>query len=272
MSGKAHSEVIALLGEIADSRMQALKRPVRIGVSGGQGSGKTTLCRAFAASRVRVAHFSMDDVYLPTPERKALADKISPLLKTRGPAGTHDLALAKRVIAQLAGARARDVISLPRYDKLADKPVKPELWPTFQGTPNVILVDGWCLGATAQTPAALQDPVNALEANEDAEGRWRGHVNAQLEGPYAEWFTGFDAILALDAPNWEVIPRWRAEQEAQLRALAPDALPPEVKTNLARFVLFYERITRHMLAGGRRADWAVKLDENRAPIDISEGG
>lgn len=263
--------VLEVAQDAARTLIQRLKRPVRLGIAGAQGSGKSTLAAAWAKADPRVAHFSLDDVYLTTAARKALAEKVSPLLRTRGAPGTHDLDLAKRTILQLEAARGRDRTPLPRFDKVADAPVKAAQWPSFLGTPNVIVVDGWCIGATPQEPAALEDPVNMLELDEDESGAWRAYVNAQLAGPYAAFFARLDAIIAFDAPDFDVVERWRLEQEAALRGLAVDALPREVRANIARFVLHYERITRHMLAGGRRADIVIPLGPDRAVLDIVGG-
>jgi D-glycerate 3-kinase len=264
------NEVAELLAMIAQERIKALKRTVRIALAGPQGSGKSTAARAWAGSDPRVAHFSLDDVYLATAERKALAASVSPLFKARGAPGTHDLDLAKRTMMRLDAARGRDQTALPRFDKLKDARVPQELWPSFSGTPNVTLIEGWCMGAVPQEPDALAEPVNALERAEDAEGNWRGHANAQLAGPYAAYFDRFDAFVYLTAPDFEVVPRWRTEQEAELRGVAVDALPADIRKNLDRFVQHYERITRHMLDGGRRPGWVVQLDENRRIGDVTE--
>lgn len=263
--------LVDLLEETARTLIQRLKRPVRIGLSAAQGSGKSTLATAWTKANPRVAHFSLDDIYLNTAARKALADRVSPLFKVRGAPGTHDLDLGKRTILQLEAARGRDATPLPRFDKVADQPVKPPAWPRYPGTPNVILIDGWCVGALPEPDDALVDPINALEEKEDANGAWRGYANAQLAGPYAAFFERLDAIVALQAPAFDVVARWRTEQEASLRGVRVEGLPPEVRANVARFVLHYERITRSMLAGGRRAEIVVRLDENRAVLDI-EGG
>lgn len=260
--------LIDLLEETSLARIRALKRPVRIGLAGPQGAGKSTLAAAWAAKNPKVATFSLDDVYLPTAARRALAEGVSPLFKTRGAPGTHDLDLAKRTLLQLAAARARDETPLPRFDKLADSPVKPAAWPRYLGTANVILIDGWCLGAAPEEASALSVAINALEEKEDAAGVWRSYVNAQLAGPYAEFFGRLDVIVFLAAPDWDVVPHWRLEQEAALRGVAVEALAPEVRANIARFVLHFERITRHMLAGGRRADIVVSLDAARAVRNI----
>ena len=262
------TELVTLLEMVSRDLIQTLRRPVRIGLSGAQGSGKTTAAKAWVKQNPKIANFSLDDVYLNTADRKALATKVSPLFKVRGPPGTHDLDLAKRTLIKLHDARARDVTPLPRFDKLADHRVPAEQWPNFAGTANVVLIDGWCMGATPEPTAALEDPVNDLELDYDDKGAWRGHINAQLEGPYAAFFGRIDMFIHIVAPSWDVVPRWRLEQEAGLRGIAVDAVPQDIRANLTRFVNHYHRVTQHMLDGGRLPGWTVRLGDNREILSI----
>ncbi|MDP3316635.1 MAG: hypothetical protein Q8M47_11300, partial [Devosia sp.] len=90
------------------ARAVAAARPGHVPLlmlSGPQGAGKSTaLAEALAAMDRPVAGLSLDDVYLTRAERAALAAQVSPLLQTRGPPGTHDLALLAQTIAALRGA------------------------------------------------------------------------------------------------------------------------------------------------------------------------
>lgn len=231
---------------------------------GAQGSGKTTLARA-AAVRFGAAQISIDDVYLTRAEREALAGEVHPLLLTRGPPGTHDLGLLGRLIDHLSAAGPDELTRLPDFDKRGDDRRPETEWRVFRGRPRAVLVDAWCLGATPQTEAELAAPVNALEAERDPDGTWRRWVNDQVAGPYAAFADRFDAILFLAAPGFEVVLDWRCEQEADLLGVAPEALPADERERLAVFIQHYERLTRHMLAGGVRADVTVRLDAARRP-------
>ena len=239
-----------------------------IAISGSQGSGKTSLARAVAA-RAGAAHLSLDDVYLTRAGRAAMARTLHPLFATRGPPGTHDLTLLDRVIDALSGAGPGDRTALPAFDKLADDQLTPEAWPVFTGRPPAILLDGWCLGARPQVAAALAVPVNALERDRDADGRWRRAVNDELAGPYAGLFARFDALLFLRAPGFGVVLDWRCEQQAGLMGLAPADLPAVERERLAGFVSYFERLTRSMIDGGVAADVAVSLDRDRRVIGIA---
>ncbi|WEK57725.1 MAG: kinase [Candidatus Brevundimonas phytovorans] len=236
-----------------------------VGIAGAQGSGKTTLARA-AAARFGAAHLSLDDVYLTKAEREAKGRALHPLFAVRGPPGTHDLRLLERRVEALRAAGPDSRTPLPAFDKLSDDRRPETQWPVFAGRPTAVLVDGWCLGATAQAEADLAAPINGLEHERDGQGVWRRAVNTELAGPYAEVFARFDAVLFLRAPSFDVVLDWRCEQEVGLLGLAPVDLPPARRAELALFIQHFERITRSMLAGGVRADATFTLDRDRRPF------
>lgn len=254
----------ALNAAIMLARSRAGGRTPVIGVAGPQGSGKTTLVQAYVAERPDTVAFSLDDVYLPVDRRKELAERIHPLFATRGPPGTHDLPLFLETIDRLS-ASANNPVPLPGFDKVKDERINTLSWRTFVGRPAVVLVDGWCLGATAEADEALDEPVNALEAAEDRLGRWRAYANARLAEDYAAAFARVDALLYLRAPSFEVVEGWRCQQEEDLlgRPLGEDD-----RRRISRFVAHFERITRHMLAGGHRADVVVQLDNARRVTSV----
>ncbi len=264
--GMMSPALLDLVYDLAAARTQP-DRPALIGIAGAQGSGKTTLARA-AAARLGGATFSLDDVYLTKAERTALAAQVHPLFAVRGPPGTHDLDLADRTVAALRAAGPDDHTPLPAFDKLGDERRPEADWPVFVGRPGAILIEGWCLGATRQDPAALATPVNALERDEDPNAVWRSSVDEALAGRYQAFFRGFDAMVFLAAPAFERVLDWRCEQEAELLGMARANLPDGRRDALARFIQHYERISRHMLAGGLMADVVVKLSEDRTMLSI----
>lgn len=264
--GGARPELVDLVGELI--AREPGDRPPLIGVVGAQGSGKTTLARA-AAERFGAAQISIDDVYLTRAEREALARDVHPLFVHRGPPGTHDLGLLNDLIDRLSTAGSGDETLIPDFDKRGDDRWPVERWRRFIGRPSAVLIDAWCLGCIAEDAAALAEPVNALEREQDPDGRWRRAVNAQIAGPYADFAARFDAILFLQAPGFEVVLDWRCQQEADLLGVAPDDLPQGERRRLAGFIQYFERITRRMLAGGVRADVTVRLDRNRQPLNLA---
>lgn len=237
-------------------------------MAGCQASGKTTLSRA-AVERFGAAHFSIDDVYLTKAERQALAAEVHPLFAVRGPPGTHDLDLARRTVEALRGAGPSDRTPIPAFDKLADDRLPEADWPVFEGKASAVIIDGWCVGATPLSTEELARPVNALEAEEDPDSVWRGAWNAHLQGGYAVYFAGFDAILFLAAPSFAVVLDWRCEQEAGLLGVAPADLPPERRARLERFIAHYQSLTEHMLRSGVRAEVTAGLDRERRVLALT---
>jgi D-glycerate 3-kinase len=241
--------------------------PLLIGIGGSQGSGKSSLTQ-YLAHTFELAHFSLDDVYHTKAHRLALARDIHPLFATRGPPLTHDLDLAVATIEKLSTANMGDRTLLPAFDKLSDDRLPTSFWPNFIGKPRAILVEGWCLAATPLDDLDLVAPVNDLERDEDGSGVWRCAWNNALKQDYQPFFTRFDAILQLAAPSFEIVHDWRCQQEEGLLGHERGSLPAAKRAQLARFVAHFERLTRHMLAGGVSATALAKLDEDRRLIDL----
>ncbi|MEZ4283044.1 MAG: kinase [Myxococcota bacterium] len=225
----------------------------RAGISGGQGTGKSTLARLIAAAGeqegLRILVLALDDYYLPRAQRLALARRVHPLFETRGPPGTHDVALCREHLAALAGSAP---IELPVFDKGRDDRVGTR---RVAGPFDLVLLEGWCVGAEPAGAAALALPSNALERVEDPTGIWRRHQDGELAGGYAALWSDLERLVFLRAPDLDAVRRWRLEQEAERPAHQRlDA------AGVARFVAHYERITARLIADPPpRADWRVAL-------------
>ena len=159
------------------------------GICGSQASGKSTLSAALvrraADEGVPAVSLSLDDIYLTRAEREELARTVHPLLRTRGVPGTHDVALGLQVIAALERGEAA---LLPRFDKGTDDRAPQSAWDRAPANTRLLIFEGWCTGAVPQDEAALAEPVNALERDEDPDGSWRGHANHALAGEYRALF------------------------------------------------------------------------------------
>lgn len=258
------SEIATIIFQtIQRQRARNPERPALIGVAGAQGSGQTTACQLLeATNRPRFANFSIDDVYLDHAQRAEMAARTHPLFVTRGPPGTHDIALARDTIDRMMQADAGTETPLPRFDKIKDVMKPREDWPVYQGRPEAILIDAWCLGAL---PVAMSRPLNAVEA-EDTNGVWRETQNEFLRTSYADWFASFDAIIYLQPPSWDIVRRWRGQQEVTLRGRA---LTDAEEAWIDRFIMHYERITRSMMAGAHMATTVVRVDEERRVVSVS---
>jgi len=163
---------------------QKLGRPLVMGIGGSQGSGKTTLARGLRLAlhhcfAVSSCLLSLDDFYKASEERDRLAEQVHPLLATRG--FREPMIWACSWKPWKPCRRPIRTVSRPsRYStKGRDTRASREQFQQLQGRPGIIFVEGWCLGAQPESEIALAEPVNALEASEDMDGRWRHYVNEQ---------------------------------------------------------------------------------------------
>jgi D-glycerate 3-kinase len=242
------------------------RRPWLIGLSGLQGSGKSTLA-AQLVSRARscgcdALALSIDDFYLGRAARLRLARDVHPLLATRGVPGTHDIGLLMHTLDALHAATAKTPARVPRFDKGRDTRLPPSRWRRIARRPDLLVLEGWCVGVPPQSAAALRRPVNRLEREEDRDARWRGWVNTQLAQHYVPLWRRLERLVMLQAPDYAIVTRWRDEQERALRARhAPRAMSPSA---LRHFLMYYERLSRQALRTlPTIADLRIALDSNR---------
>lgn len=239
-----------------------------LGISGLQGTGKSTLAaqvavRARAEGR-QVSVLSLDDLYLTRHERQTLAQRVHPLLATRGPPGTHAVDWG---VALLDALRAGHAVTLPRFDKLADDRLPMTQGAAIDAGVDLVILEGWCVGAPAQDDAELAAPLNALEQHEDADGRWRRYCNQALREDYPALWQRIDCLWFLQPPGWDVVVDWRWQQEQALAAAQGRPVSLD-RAGVQRFVQHFERVSRQALRTlPDRADHVLRLDAARAVIE-----
>jgi D-glycerate 3-kinase len=244
------------------------RRPLLVGINGGQGSGKSTLCRflevLLAEQDLSAVTLSLDDLYLARAERQSAAVDVHPLFATRGVPGTHDVQLGMALLDRLLAGKPAD---LPRFDKAADdRAVEAR---HIEGPIDVVLFEGWCVGAAPQPAAALREPLNDLERNEDPDGIWRREVNRRLATDYAELFARIDLLVMLKVPDFEAVRANRRLQEEKLGS-GPAVMD---EAALDRFLAHYQRLTEHMFAEmPARADILVEIARDQRPLRLSTRG
>ena len=236
-------------------------RPRIILINGSQGSGKSTLadylCTALQDRQgIRCVALSLDDFYLTLAQRMRLAREVHPLLATRGAPGTHDIPLAMTTLNSLI--RGQNETLITRFDKSTDDRCPISDCQTISGPVGLIILEGWCVGAMAQSDEALETAVNRLEQEEDAMGLWRAYANNALGGAYQRLFKMADTLVMLRAPSFDAIFEWRLEQERKMAA------PLMTETEVLRFVQYYQRLTEHCLFElPKRADHLFHLNFER---------
>ena len=244
-----------------------------VGVNGTQGSGKSTLCDFLLEyltelHDLAVISISLDDFYFGSDVRAELANKIHPLLATRGVPGTHDVVQMQSCFEALA---KQHTVIVPRFDKATDNPSPESEWLTVTKAVDIVFMEGWCWGIRAQTDKAMIEPVNNLEALEDIEATWRIFVNNQLRDQYEPLYDYMHYWVMLQAPGFSTVHDWRCEQEHKLRAkLNADNANTEQLAGLMsdkqilRFIQHYQRLTEHGLTSLPEAcDAVFEMDNQR---------
>lgn len=234
-----------------------------IGVSGSQGSGKSTLCAAlqklWSGFGVQSDVISLDDYYLEPELRAERAALWHPLFAERGVPGTHDTEL---LLSQLQAFRRGEAQNWRRYDKGRDcAEPSPE-----QTQARILLLEGWCVGLHAQIESDLLQDLNPLEQQQDPQGIWRQKVNQQLAADYQHIWQQLDLLTWLRAPDWEAVCRWRQWQEKSLQQKQLGKSPAE----LEQFMLYFERLTRESWRQlPERADFILSLDQEHQFVGVT---
>ncbi|APE26854.1 hypothetical protein [Aurantiacibacter gangjinensis] len=248
------------------ARRAAGRTPLIVGINGAQGTGKSTVCRfleiLLKKRGLRAVTLSIDDIYLAKSQRQQLAAEVHPLFATRGVPGTHAPGFAFDIIEAVLAGRT---FEMPRFEKSRDDRAKQGV--TISGPVDVLLFEGWCVGAKPQPEAALAEPVNALEAEEDPDLVWRSLVNMWLGADYARLFAQLDMLIMLKVADFDAVRRNRALQEAKLREREPDAPGLMSDEEVQRFLDLDERLTLHMLEEmPQLADIVIPIGPDQRPV------
>ena len=219
-----------------------------VGINGCQGSGKSTLTDFIAEYliteyQLNVVVMSLDDFYLTREKRIQLADDIHPLLATRGVPGTHDVSALDKTLTQLKEQKTG--FSIPKFNKATDEPFPKENWTTIEKPVDIILLEGWCWGVEPQSEEQLKLPINEFELQYDENGVWRNYVNQQLKSEYVPLYKTMDFWLALQAPSFDCVYKWRLEQEQKLKARNVGLANSMVMTpeEILNFTQYFQRLS-----------------------------
>ena len=222
-----------------------------LGVSGGQGSGKTMvteilkiILKKFFKRQIQVN--SIDDFYKTLEERNKMSNKIHSLFKTRGVPGTHDINLVKKFFNFIKKKKFRK-IKLPKFEKVRDDRLKKKYWYSVKKKPEIVILEGWCVGAKPQTNSLIRKPINILEKYEDRDLIWRKYVNEKLKKEYKKLFAMIDYLIFMKVPNFNMVFKWRLLQENKLRKKPYLRTKVMSYNEIKRFIMFYQRITLQMI-------------------------
>ena len=228
------------------------KKPYFVGLAGGQGSGKTTISSIIKIIleryfKLKVFKISIDDFYKTRKERLNLSKKIHPMLLTRGVPGTHDVQMMLNFFKKVKNKNFKN-IKLPNFNKAIDDRFPKKNWYKIKEQPDVIIFEGWCVGAEAELNKTLKKPINSLEKANDQKHVWRNFVNQQLKTKYKKLYSQLNCMIYLKAKNFSLLQKWRLKQEHKLWLNRKKSSNHKImsKGDVINFMQTYQRITENM--------------------------
>jgi len=228
------------------------KKPYIVGLAGGQGTGKTTISSIISIIlrkyfKLNVFTISIDDFYKTRKERLILSQKVHPSLMTRGVPGTHDANIMLDFFKKVKRKKFRS-LKLPKFNKAIDDRCTKKLWYSIKKRPDVVIFEGWCVGAKAEKNNTLIKPVNSLEKLNDKKLTWRKFVNKQLQSKYKQLYDQLNCLLYLKSKNFSLLKQWRIKQEKKLRLKNKRSNNHKIMNNkeVIKFMQTYQRVTQNM--------------------------
>ncbi len=246
------------------------KKPFIVGLGGGQGAGKTTITSIISIVlkkyfKLSVFKISIDDFYKTRKERFLLSKKLHPLLMTRGVPGTHDINFILDFFKKVKDNKFKS-LRLPKFNKAIDDRCKKKLWYSIKKRPDVIIFEGWCVGARAEKNNTLKKAINSLEKIDDIKLIWRKFVNQQLKSKYKKLYNQLNCLLYLKVNKFSLLQKWRLKQERKLWLKNKKMSNNKImsKKEVSGFMQTYQRVTKNMLKGAPKyASIIFNLNSNQ---------
>ncbi len=228
------------------------KKPYFVGLAGGQGTGKTTISSIIKIIltkyfKLRVFRISIDDFYKTRKERRSLSKRVHPMLLTRGVPGTHDVKMMSNFFKKTKSKKFKK-IKLPTFNKAIDDRFSKKYWYDLRDKPDVIIFEGWCVGARSEKNMTLKKSLNYLEKANDQKLIWRKYVNQQLKSKYKKLYSQLNCLIYLKAKNFNLLQKWRLKQEHKLWLKSKNSSKNKImsKDDVIKFMQTYQRITQNM--------------------------
>ena len=232
------------------SKKAEKKRPYFVGLAGGQGTGKTTISSLIRIIlikyfRLNVFRISIDDFYKTRKERINLSKRVHPMLLTRGVPGTHDINMMLNFFRNSKSKKFKR-LKLPTFNKAIDDRFNKKKWYDLKKRPDVIIFEGWCVGAKSEKNLTLKKTINSMEKIKDQKQVWRKYVNHQLKSKYKNLYSQLNCLIYLKAKNFSLLQKWRLKQERKLGVKSKVKSKIMSKADVLNFMQTYQRITQNM--------------------------
>ncbi|MFZ9148403.1 MAG: hypothetical protein ACO28M_07615 [Vulcanococcus sp.] len=247
-------------------------KPV-IGLNGPVGAGKSTLARQlqqrFEQGGLRLAVASIDDAYLPYPQRlERMAG--NPFGVNRVPPGSHDPALLEQPIQRWRESQDNR-LRLPRFDKTLREgqgdPTEP-----WSGVADALLLEGWLVGCRPIAQQALSDELqtSAFAFLSGAEVSWVLRCNQGLSA-YEPLWQQLSTLVMLWPLTWQLPRRWRFQAEAQQRRRGGGWMAGSQLEALVQASLRSLPSSLYQKPRLPEAAWVRVLDARRRPVFEGSG-
>ena len=206
------------------------QKPYFIGLAGGQGTGKTTISSIIKI--ILEKYFKL----------KVFKISIYYFNKTR-----------------------KEKMKLPNFNKAIDDRSPKKKWYNINQQPDIIIFEGWCVGARAEINKTLKKPINSIEKTNDENLVWRKYVNQQLKTKYKKLYSQLNCMIYLKAKNFSLLQKWRLKQEKKLWLKTKKKSRHKImsKGDVINFMQTYQRITQNMFKNmPKYASIILNLNDN----------
>ena len=221
-------------------------------MAGGQGTGKTTISSIIKIIlikyfKLKVFKISVDDFYKTRKDRSLLSKRVHPMLLIRGVPGTHDINLMLNFLKKMKSKKFKS-LKVPSFNKAIDDRSNKKNWQSIEERPDVIILEGWCVGAKPASAKSLKKSINSMEEIKDPRLVWRKYVNQQLKSKYKKLYSQINCLIYLKANNFSLLQKWRQKQEYKLRLTNKKRSKNKImnKKDVFNFMQTYQRITENM--------------------------
>ena len=208
------NQITVELSDILIRQSKKKEAPFLIGVSGAQGSGKSTLCtyisQIFNDKKIPHIVLCLDDFYFPKQKRQEMSEIVHPLSKTRGVPGTHDTQLLTTVLKNLKTENTPIYLRLPKFCKVDDDLSKQNKWVVYRERPRFVFLEGWCVGARPEFVAGV--PETPWEKQNDREGIWKSWSRKECLKYITIW-NSLNYLILLKQEDFRQVEKNRWTQE-----------------------------------------------------------
>ncbi|OCF59353.1 hypothetical protein L486_03857 [Kwoniella mangroviensis CBS 10435] len=229
-------------------------RPLIVSMQGPQGAGKSTLAAALvkllaSSYKLTTAVASLDDFYLDREGLDALAATYSSnkMLQGRGPPGTHDIDLLKRILEQVRQPRSNssNSVALPVFDKSLFNGRGDRSKSTIPINPvhlDVFMLEGWSLGFHSLPEDRLRELWKVGKTASKHEWKSILQVNDNLSQLNTETDSYFDCHISITPLDWDYVYQWRLQQEHHMKRDngGSGMSDEEVRLFVDRYMPYYE--------------------------------